>query len=432
MSQSATVVRKLPRSKRIAFVAVAILLGWALTELICLGLLTYVEKTYKISSRKIQVEVQQTGDRGKSSVEAIHPYLGWVINPQAANASASLFDRTIPVNSLGFLDEEQGIPKRSPDRVIVAVTGGSVAWQVSVAGEKLLRETLEKSPQFQGKKLQLVRLAMSGYKQPQQLMSLNYMLALGAEFDVLVNVDGYNEVALTIAENDECGVFIAYPRMWHARLQDVVDPRKYPLSFRLFQLRGWRQQMAADRLNSWLPWSPILNLIWFVRDKRLESQIRDMGIELSQRKRNEGMGFNAVGPAQLYRGTQQMHQQVCDVWSNCSQQLSKLCAANGIAYIHILQPNQYLPNSKTMTAKEREASIYEYQEYGIAIAKVYPLLIKKGDELRKAGMDFHDLTMLFSKIAEPIYADPFCHYNQRGNDLLATSIADFILAAMRK
>lgn len=429
MPSTLATVRKLSRGKRLIFGTAALLLAWLITELVAWMVLSYVEHAYKFSAHEIQTGLMRTGKSAGTPAEAIHPYLGWVLNPQG-NSSSRLFDRTIPVNSLGFSDEEHGIPRRRPDRIVVAITGGSVAWQVSVAGEKLLRQELAQDPRFQGKTLQLVRLAMSGYKQPQQLLALTYMLALGAEFDVLVNIDGYNEVALTIAENAEAGIFAAYPRMWSARMQDVVDPRKQSLSYRLFQARGLRQQIAEDRLHSWLRSSPTLNLIWLIRHKRLEHQIVEFEFELRQQKFRQGAGFAAVGPGQLYQGLAGLHAHVVDLWANSSLQMQRLCQENGIAYLHILQPNQYLPDSKPMTAKEREKFVFPDQEYGHAIQAVYPLMIKRGAILQENGVDLHDLTMLFRQVQEPIYADPFCHYNQRGNDLLAKAIADAIKAGL--
>lgn len=39
--------------------------------------------------------------------------------------------------------------------------------------------------------------------------------------------------------------------------------------------------------------------------------------------------------------------------------------------------------------------------------------------------------MLFAEIEEPIYADPFCHYNVRGNELLAQTVATKIIGAFQ-
>ena len=155
---------------------------------------------------------------------------------------------------------------------------------------------------YRDKKIEIIRLAMSGYKQPQQLLALNFLLALGAEFDVIVNIDGYNEVALAVAENALSGVFVAYPRRWNARMQDVVDPRTYSLSYRLLELRATRQQLAAARVQSSLDWSPTLNLIWYLRNRRLDQQVIDLGAELREHKDDRGYGFPRSGPAQLLRG----------------------------------------------------------------------------------------------------------------------------------
>lgn len=424
-------IRKLSRRKRLAFVSLTILMAAILCEGLCWILLGVVEATYGFSVKDIQKELQVAGEFAKSEVEALHPYLGWVLNPQV-KTQTKLFDRSIGVNSLGFSDEEQGIPKRSADRVLVAVTGGSVAWQLSVAGEQRLRDILEKSPAFRGRKLHLVRLAMSGYKQPQQLMALNYMLALGAEFDVLVNIDGYNEVALAIADNAARGTFAAYPQTWFARLHSFSDPRKNSISFRILQTRATRQQLASDRRQSWLSWSPTLNLIWYIRDRRLQQHLIAIETELRQSRFKDGHGFPAMGPAQLFHDTPGMNAHVVDIWSNCSQAMQKLCAASGITYVHILQPNQYLPGSKPMTPEEREKCYYEKQGYGEAIAAVYPAAKERVEILRKQGVDCHDLTMIFQNVHERVYADPFCHLNEHGNELLAKATAELILAALEK
>lgn len=42
----------------------------------------------------------------------------------------------------------------------------------------------------------VLNLGQGGWKQPQQLLALNYFLSLGQRFDVIVNLDGFNEIAL--------------------------------------------------------------------------------------------------------------------------------------------------------------------------------------------------------------------------------------------
>jgi hypothetical protein len=47
----------------------------------------------------------------------------------------------------------------------------------------------------------VVKATIGGYKQPQQLMALNWFMALGGEFDIVINLDGFNDVALPALEN---------------------------------------------------------------------------------------------------------------------------------------------------------------------------------------------------------------------------------------
>ncbi|MGV2341075.1 MAG UNVERIFIED_CONTAM: hypothetical protein LVR18_46165 [Planctomycetaceae bacterium] len=68
-----------------------------------------------------------------------------------------------------------------------------------------------------------MRLALPGYKQPQQLMALNYVLSLGGEFDAVLNIDGFNDGALSILENAQPKASIAYPSACTSLV--MTDPR---------------------------------------------------------------------------------------------------------------------------------------------------------------------------------------------------------------
>jgi hypothetical protein len=428
MSETTRQRRKLTWTKRLLFAGLLFVLTVLGVELLSWTAIRFFTETSLERLRGFQELLADTGVSAASDSETIHPYLGWVLNPQT-NPGRDADGRFVPVNRFGFLDDEIEIPKRSPDRFVVAVAGGSVAWQMSAYGEQALLQTLRESPALADREIQLVRLAIAGHKQPQQLMALNYLLALGAEFDVVVNVDGYNEIALSVCENAESGVFVAYPRMWHARTMDIVDPREYSQSFQVLKARATRQRLAQEMRDSWLKWSPTRNFIWMMRDKWLQREMNDIGTELLKASQAQGLGFARQGPPQLYQSSDGVFEHATDLWDNSSRQLDRLCRANGTLYLHVLQPNQYLPGSKPMGAQERGTAIYDDQKYGQAIAQGYPLLIRRGEALRAAGVQFHDMTMLFAEISDPIYVDLCCHYNKRGNALLAQAVAREIVAA---
>jgi hypothetical protein len=414
-------------------------LGCAAASLAGAELLSWLGLCFLVNDfrRETLIERQESLAEGNvavgTSAESIHPYLGWVLNPET-NPGGEVNGRRVPVNRFGLFDDDHGVPRRGPDRVVVAVLGGSVASQMSLLGEQTLLERLRAAPEFAGKDVQIVRLAMSGYKQPQQLMALNYFLALGAEFDIVVNVDGFNEVALTVCENDPAGVFAAYPRAWHVRTMDIVDSRQYSSSYRLLEARAQRQELAAAARRSWLRWSMTYQLVWKVRDELLFARQNDLAATRRGNRELQGRGFHSDGPGQLY-DTQQagaLDAHVVALWSNSSLQLSRLCEANGADYLHVLQPNQYHAGSKPLSAQELENYYTETPCHAQAVRRVYPLMIAEGARLREQGVRFHDLTMLFADVEETIYSDYFCHYNQRGNDLLAERVAGLIAEALEE
>jgi hypothetical protein len=424
MTDHASSRRRLSRRKRLLFGLMALVLSIPIVELIswlAINVLT-VDGLQRLHTLQ---ELLALGGSAKGSLnEVVHPYLGWVTNPQISPPT-TIGAHQIPVNGFGFNDVEHHIPKRSADRLVVGVVGGSVAWQMTVLGESAFRDALGENPAWREREIQIVRLAMSGYKQPQQLMTLNFLLALGAEFDVIVNIDGYNEIALAACENDKSRVFTAYPRMWHLRAQDIVDPRVYDKSFRLLQVRATRQELAHGICNSWFRWSPTFNLVWKIRDMYWENQLVDLASRLSTGER----AFATGGPRQEYTTESEMFDHLRDIWKNCSLQIHHLCQGNGTKYIHVLQPNQYLAGSKPMTDLEWKKMYVADQDYGKVIAQSYPLLIAEGPQLQKLGIDFHDLTMIFAATEETIYADPFCHYNARGNEILARAVAAAVIDA---
>ncbi len=64
---------------------------------------------------------------------------------------------------------------------------------------------------------------------------------------------------------------------------------------------------------------------------------------------------------------------------------------------------------------------------GAGIRRGYPLLLALSKDLKKEGIEFHDITMIFKDEKETIYRDDCCHLNKKGNDVLAHHIGQTIL-----
>ena len=123
-----------------------------------------------------------------------------------------------------------------------------------------------------GINMRILTVAMPGYKQPQQLLALAYLLSHGAQIDVVVNIDGFNEVALPQAENLPKGVNPFYPRAWYYRTLKIHDQVILRHMGRLFALEDNRRRWAMIFLD--MPkFSIIRNLVWRAYDRLLERRI---------------------------------------------------------------------------------------------------------------------------------------------------------------
>ncbi len=358
--------------------------------------------------------------------KSLHPYLGYVATP---NRNGDSQDGTSPVTHFGFYDGNP-ILKRSPETVIVAIVGGSVAYGFGLdapddrrSGTEVLKERLKASPRFADKNITFLRLALSGYKQPQQLMTISYLLTLGAEFDVVINIDGFNEVALHPVENAATNTFAAYPRMWSFQ----TAGGRYLHSGKYQALQYQRRELADTFSCAPLKHSIVCNLVWKLRDRALDRDIYQTHQELLEDASGES-SYEATGPYRRYANDDEMMDDLVAIWKRSSLQLDRLCRSNGIRYYHILQPNQYVPGSKAFTPAEREDAFDADHPYRHGAELGYPRLIAAGADLKQQGVRFFDLTQAFAREQGPIYTDTCCHFNERGYQILAEAIAGAIVS----
>ena len=350
----------------------------------------------------------------------IHPYVGAVMQPR--NDQELTFNDKFRVTEFGFVDDASPIHKRSANQVIIGLLGGSVARQLSLNATDVLADELLKSPEYVGKKLKFVRLASNGYKQPQQLMVVNYLIALGAEFDLLINLDGFNEAALPIVDNVPFGVNTAFPRDWGKLVAGTASPEFVKMGGLVAYLR--QQQRDDARRFSRPPWSlsPTATLVWGLRYQRSNRAIFDQQAAMSQFTEKERT-YCGSGPPESFESNAEIYDRCIGLWSRSSVALHQLCEARGIRYHHFLQPNQYLPGSKPIGPEESEIAVLETSPNCTAVRACFPKMQAEGIKLREKGVRFTDLTRVFADHPEPIYADTCCHVVEAGDILMARAIA---------
>lgn len=321
------------------------------------------------------------------------------------------------LSDFGYYESARPLFKRSENTVILGVFGGSFAHKFREAAIDSVIQGLAKHPAFEGKEFIYTSTALGGYKQSQQLMTLNYLLALGGEFDIVVNIDGFNEVALHEAENRERHVFPAYPRSWYYQTLGLSDPVFVEKSAKIIRIR--RSERDSAGFFSRLPWraSATANLIWSVRNKRMQAGLVSIRAELEEYRTSDER-YVATGPAFDQTSDAEVFGEVASIWERSSLQMARLARANGIVYVHALQPNQYLEGSKPLSEEERRSPFDPAHPYRKGVVEGYPLLIEAGRRLLQNGVNFLDWTNVYENVEESLYVDTCCHVNERGNELL--------------
>jgi hypothetical protein len=350
----------------------------------------------------------------------VHPYTGFVHD--RGWLSKTRFDEH------GFL-RSTVVPSAAPTGppLKVAVLGGSVAMGFFQFARVPLADGLRRSPQIAGRPVELHSYAVAGFKQPQQLMSLAYFLFLGQDLDVVINLDGFNEIVLPVHHNLSQDVFPFFPRQWPSLVERLPDLEAQSRLGELVHLR--RRRSAWARAFSTRPWrySITSNLVWQAVDRRMAVGIADAERALEAVEQDERR-FSSHGPEKTYATRKEAYEDLAWAWASASLQMHRLCEGNGIRYYHFLQPNQYVPDSKHLTPEELSVAFREDHPYRGPVASGYPRLVAAGSRLTDLGVRFADLTMAFADVRETVYEDDCCHFNQRGQDILAERVAAVIVA----
>ncbi|MBS0477724.1 MAG: hypothetical protein JSR79_00285 [Proteobacteria bacterium] len=413
--------------KRVLFWFALLLFTWGACELVSFTALSALNRSvfsYASVKKELAAGAAVAGGEGVSGrtevrwgdfVEVLHPYFGFVADPA----------RTPPawdVSDYGFIFDGKASPitRRAPGRLVVAVFGGSFANGAYL----LLKREFEAHAAQLHKEVILLNFSAGGYKQPQHLMVLNYLLALGAEFDLVINIDGFNEVALPLAENIRAHVNPFYPRGWEGRPADTISQASVRAIGRIEYLKERRADLARTCLQRHLYLSPTLCLIWTLRDKAMagEAYRAEQAIRAASAQSDASKSYTMRGPAYTMVSEADTLRDLAGVWRNASAQMATLSKASGARYFHFLQPNQYVPNSKPLNPAERKQAFAENHPFRHAVVVGYPYLQKSGQDLQKSGVHFTDLTGIFAHTDETVYNDDCCHLNEQGYRIVAAEI----------
>jgi len=350
---------------------------------------------------------------GLEHVEAIHPYLGFVLDPKKSQGAP---------NYLGFpVKDDDPFSEKSDDSVRVVVFGGSFAQGLSTETRSAMEATLRD----RGINAHVLTFALGGHKQPQQLFTFAYLLSQGAQIDVAVNLDGFNEVVLPTVENVPKGVNPFYPRRWYYRTGGLDAQYTRRQMARALAARDAREHWSG--LFQAIPNRSIAaNIVWKARDRHLEEKLQDINLDFLQDEFPLTTRFVTTGPEIEADRDSDIYSLISEHWKSCSLLMRALADSHGIKYLHFLQPNQYFEEGKILTEDEKQKFFKEDHPYRPGVVEGYPKLLELADELVEGGVSFHDLTMIYREVGETIYHDDCCHVNYPGYQIVARFVGNAI------
>ena len=413
------------RSRRFVLGVCMVVLMYAVTELVLFAAVSIrFGRLFSFSAMEAARRVVDAGPdpfgladvpaRLRIHKEIVHPYLGYVYDPRVEQSSPYGISDVSPVQH------------RTPDTIIIGIFGGSFADDIAYGSGEALADLLK--PRFPGKQFVIVKSTIGGYKQPQQLMALNYFTALGGEFDIIINVDGFNEIALPALENvPQTNPF--FPRQWHLRMRTVPDRDFLTTVGRIRFLDSVAEKWANVFRTGPLRYSVTMNTIWRIGDQLIYNAATNARAELPQMASGTNE-YAASGPPESFANDRELYAALARTWAESSYQMHVLARAKGIQYFHFLQPNQYVDGSKPMGEAERRVAIRADHPYAKSVKSGYPELVSRGRDLAGRGVAFVDLTNLFATTREALYQDNCCHVNASGRQIVVEAIARTIIGSL--
>lgn len=335
-----------------------------------------------------------------------HPYVGFVRDAAQPEVNAMGFYGALPVDA-----------GCESDAVRVAVTGGSFAAQMVAMAPDELATALARAL---GARVCLSNLAMGGFKQPQQLATLQYFSYLGMDFDLVINVDGQNEVKQGI-DNHQLGVNLVYPGLWAFHARAAAGPLVLELVADRSRWRGYAARGGA--LDG--SWSSVAQLVGLLVRRAASARAEEIERQIEERLATLRLQEESpwwVRGGRVWWETEDPMADIAESWRRASEQMYHHQRSRGGSYLHLLQPNQYTDDSKPFSEEEKVTAILDSQR-AETLRRGYPELRRAGAALAAdAGVPFVDLTGCFAGLEETLWADSCCHLNRRGYVLVAEAI----------
>jgi hypothetical protein len=248
---------------------------------------------------------------------------------------------------------------------------------------------------------------------------------------VIVNIDGFNEVALgyhNLLSGIDYSLPSAHVLLPLVRMADVSAQYDYLVAM-VKAMRSHRLLMECEFKKNLAKYTITHQLYsacstWANRGLlNANAQLESYGLahreDVKDGESIYTLNFRDRGPADRVFFTA-----IADQWANSSVLMSKIAQSNNAGYVHIIQPNQHYSRHRFDDHEKAVAfKIAQDDAFVVGARHGYPALLNAMSKVMRGGLNVHSAIDIFDNIEEHVYADECCHYNARGESLLADFVA---------
>ena len=203
------------------------------------------------------------------------------------------------------------------DTVAIALLGGSVAEQVRPYLSRALYRYF--SDHNLPRRPAIFNGALTGFKQPQQLAVAANALLPGGRFDLVVNLDGYNETYFTF-DNYQGGVFPFFPAFWSSTVD--LTAAEILLAGRIAALRAEQSDLQRRSAVSPFRHTALYGLVNRYRQERIDRQISQRNHDLTAAR--SAYSLEKHGPRRTFQDDAELYRETARVWYRSSLLLASV------------------------------------------------------------------------------------------------------------
>jgi hypothetical protein len=260
-------------------------------------------------------------------------------------------------------------------------------------------------------------------------------LALGQELDMVVNIDGFNEVALSNLNNKN-QVDLAMPSIQH--IGPLANFANNSLSTKAMKAT-LRIQENKTRINQGL--SSLQHCSFAACDALTSVYVQNLvnnyktdvikfEEERTKQQKNDSVIYVNTNKSVLQDSV--AFEEMAWNWAKSSIFMHKVLSASNVPYFQVLQPNQYYQTKRVFGEAEKQIAFNKETPYAKAVQIGYPALFKKFPNLKKNNINILNAVNVFDQTKDAVYVDSCCHYNQAGEVIFSDYVGRSILEALRK